>query len=663
MAKRFLALFMALALSLSFLSFSAFAAGWTQPSLEYDESAKELTVKWDLYPDATGYNVALYREGAEYRSSGTLAKNVQSYSFNNMNIGGTYEARVIAVITDSVPESAVSNPVTVKTTVTTGSITVTDMSDKTAVSWIAVAGATGYVLNYSYYDASTALTKTGSAQIPADTTSYEIDVKFSYLNTVTLYYYDSSSQQRVVGTVTIPHTGTSTGSAAIGTGVTLSNGFLNWSGSSEVRIAVSVNGALRGYLDQSGNIVTNLTDANTVIQGSSVNILNVIQNLGFSSSYVTFMVYDSKTNTLIGAYNFTTAVLIQSTPNWETGTINISWPQYPNATSYYVEAVPVGNPGVMSNRIITKTTDETSCDLGGVLGSTYSLTIYALINDQTIGRIGPVGISAAGTVNPGSYVGSYTPFGIYPTKSGFANVLWFSMQNANGYLVEVTANGENQTFTAYGNALSVPYTFGTETEITVSATVNGQVISKVGTALISETGAYTTTGGNSWIVQGENCILSVGQISSTLTFNATNYSGMYCITYTVDGAQRMTIATSNSATLPVGIGSSFSVTVMTYENGVQGETVATVSYTPPESTGPANPATCAHAYEYKTDVHYHWQVCPKCNSCITPAEHTFKAGICTACGYQEKLKFDVNGDGRVTLDDAIAALKKAMGVE
>lgn len=75
---------------------------------------------------------------------------------------------------------------------------------------------------------------------------------------------------------------------------------------------------------------------------------------------------------------------------------------------------------------------------------------------------------------------------------------------------------------------------------------------------------------------------------------------------------------------------------------------------------PDTPA-CNHVFEYVSDVNYHWQICQKCGEVVAPEKHAFTEGVC-ACGAKELSKYDVNGDGKVTLDDAIETLKKAMNV-
>lgn len=81
------------------------------------------------------------------------------------------------------------------------------------------------------------------------------------------------------------------------------------------------------------------------------------------------------------------------------------------------------------------------------------------------------------------------------------------------------------------------------------------------------------------------------------------------------------------------------------------------------SSEPGTPK-CDHAQSVTaSDAHVHWYICDTCGEKWGIEDHTFEDGICTACGFEEILKYDFNGDGQLTLQDAIDTLKKVMHVE
>ena len=73
-----------------------------------------------------------------------------------------------------------------------------------------------------------------------------------------------------------------------------------------------------------------------------------------------------------------------------------------------------------------------------------------------------------------------------------------------------------------------------------------------------------------------------------------------------------------------------------------------------------------HNYTYRSDVHVHWQYCEECGQTCNVEEHAFEGNICSECYCEETkptLSGDMNSDGKITLEDAIAVLKMAMGIK
>ncbi len=514
MTKRILAVIMAIVMSLSVLSLSAFAADWNQPTLTYDSAAKTMTVTWNAHPDASAYSVILYRDGSQVQNSGTVAKSVQKFTFNNITAGGNYQAAVTATLsTGSAPETINSNIVNVPTTLTVGNVTVTSSGTGATVSWTAVANISSYVVEYTYFDSSSNTTKTHPAvSVAASSTSYTIsDVTFANLRTVTVSYLDSSLTKRAIGTVNVQN-GTGSSGTTGGTGsVSLTGGYLTWGGSTAVRIAVSVNGSLRGYLNQLGQIVTN--SASAYVTGSSISVASIISSLGYSYSYITFTVYDYASNKLLGASNYT--------------------------NSYYY-------------------------------GNNY-------------------------------YYGSLT---VVPNQySNTAYVSWYPYTNAASYYVEVTSLGYTDTVPSSTTYANITYRAGIETTIRVAAlNSSNQIIAYVGTAVINANGqvsnstsTYSNTSGS--VINGNNCTLTVGTTSSSLTFYPTNGAyGVYNIAYTVDGNTQSMQTTSTTVTIPVGYNKSFSVMVIAPMAAAYGGSpmVASVNYTASVTNSSSSNATTSY---------------------------------------------------------------------
>lgn len=58
----------------------------------------------------------------------------------------------------------------------------------------------------------------------------------------------------------------------------------------------------------------------------------------------------------------------------------------------------------------------------------------------------------------------------------------------------------------------------------------------------------------------------------------------------------------------------------------------------------------------------HWDQCDECGYTTNVRAHSIVDGRCSECGYSPAKTYDANGDGEVTLDDAIIVLKAAMKV-
>ena len=77
------------------------------------------------------------------------------------------------------------------------------------------------------------------------------------------------------------------------------------------------------------------------------------------------------------------------------------------------------------------------------------------------------------------------------------------------------------------------------------------------------------------------------------------------------------------------------------------------------------PEEHVHSFIYKSDVNVHWQVCEDCGFTCNVEEHSFVGDSCSKCGSKNETSVagDMNYDGEISLDDAIAVLKLAMGVK
>ena len=201
-------------------------------------------------------------------------------------------------------------------------------------------------------------------------------------------------------------------------------------------------------------------------------------------------------------------------------------------------------------------------------------------------------------------------------------------------------------------------------------------------------------------------IASLGTISVDSYGNVSTKLGTGTNTYTVSG-------TGFPVDLPVHFGSADLVNayggeLSDYEVEVyyisNGEKVVVGR----ERMSAATPHEHVFGDEWNNDAQNHWHVCKKCSQTSAPEPHTLVNGVCTACGYVQPehvhhftcvgaegvhwdqcdecgyttnvrahsivdgrcsecgyspaKTYDANGDGEVTLDDAIIVLKIAMNV-
>ena len=274
--------------------------------------------------------------------------------------------------------------------------------------------------------------------------------------------------------------------------------------------------------------------------------------------------------------------------NPTTGRVNISgttlyWDN--NGTSYAYITAYSPTAGNLLNRYNAGVTTNYNF---ASLAARYS-TIYFTVENYYNGVWSTIGTA---TYNANSNTG-YGSFYVTVSYNGTATVNWASYTGATGYLIQVTGTSTS-SYNTSGNTYTIPYTYGTATTVTVYATYGNSIIGTIGTATIDAYGNVTYNGGSyqggynqgagANTVTGNNCYLVVGPTSSTLTWYG-NY-GTYCtVLYTVNGVTSQAQAYNNTATIPVGASTSFTVMVISNQ-----QLIASASYTATTATTPGSSA-------------------------------------------------------------------------
>lgn len=469
MAKRILAIIMALVLSLSLLSVEMFAAA-SNPSIT-KASDTSVTVTWSAVSGAGYYTVQLRRDNANYGTAqGVNGTSNLSYTATNLS-GGTWGAIVTSydryggtvldtssTSTVNLPISSSSNGRTITISGTTGSIT---------VSWTALSDVTverfdvDYVVRLSNNTTTTRSTNTSGTSTTLSLASGET------LVSVTIYYTVTGQPRQTYGSANAStsggynpgQSGTQTGS------VGLSGTTLYWTayGNTTNYVYYQVPGST--YL----TLLTNTRSA-------SYNVSSILSR--YAGYAVTFYVYSG------GPYNQGGILLGSASsnyyypgygqggyyPGYGTGygvtayvnnnTLYLSW--YPTGAQDYLVSVKVSYATASSYQ----TGGATTYSMPFTYGNTLTITVYALNNGNVSSTVGTVTINGDGTVggnssyypgtsNNGNYVtGNNCSMQVGTTSS---TITW-NPTYASVYVVYYTNNdtGVSNMVSANGTSANIP---------------------------------------------------------------------------------------------------------------------------------------------------------------------------------------------------------------
>lgn len=459
MTKRILAIVMALVLSLSVLSFEAFASFDKGPSIDY--SGTTVTVNVGSRSGATSYSVTLLRNGSSYQTRSNLAANATA-TFTGVATGSSYSARVTAYDANGVLDTATTDTITVPLSgsTTTGTITV----NGNTVSWTAVKDVTveRYDVDYTVRLSNNTTESRSKNAGTATSTTLEVGSGETLIS-VTVYYTVTGKPRQTYGTVnvnggSVTPTNPSTGSVRI-VGTTL-----YWNAVSNA-IAYRVTGV-------NANGVTVINDGN-VRAGITSYDFSGVASITYGN-YITFTVVattsDNGKTVTVGSATYnpygsvsggvgTGYLSLSRTGN---NTYTVSWYDSYSGTATYSVSVN----GAQQVSSIT----GTSCTIYFTFGVTNIVSVYRTLGGTNT-LIGTATIDANGNLVSNSGIGggyyqtgSYTVNGDNCTLNvGYSTttVTWnssYSSQYGYMYFVQYTIDSTGRQYTSsytYGNSVTI----------------------------------------------------------------------------------------------------------------------------------------------------------------------------------------------------------------
>lgn len=454
MTKRILAIVMALVLSLSVLSFEAFA-DTTNMVITAKASGTTVAVSWNSVPTAATYDAELYLNGSQISAQTKIT--TTSVSLSTRNYYGTFSVNVTARDKSGAIVGSGSQSVEVSRSSVVNGITVTSSGSSAIVTWTADAAISSYYVSYTYYDSSN-VRQTGSTSGHGTAT---ISVAYDKLISVSVYA-GSSTSSLLVGTWT--NSGSSglpsqTGSVRI-VGTTL-----YWNAVSNA-IAYRVTGV-------NANGVTVINDGN-VRAGITSYDFSGVASITYGN-YITFTVVattsdNGKTVTVGSAtynpYGYGTGTGVGtgylSLSRTGNNTYTVSWYDSYSGTATYSVSVN----GAQQVSSIT----GTSCTIYFTLGVTNIVSVYRTLGGTNT-LIGTATIDANGNLASNSGIGgglyqpgSYTVNGDNCTLNvGYSTttVTWnsaYSSQYGYMYFVQYTIDSTGRQYTSsytYGNSVTI----------------------------------------------------------------------------------------------------------------------------------------------------------------------------------------------------------------
>ena len=600
MAKRILAIVLALALSLSLLSVEMFAEDVTA-SATREDGKSIITVTYGGCKGATSYTVSLYRKGSntpvQSKTGLTTANDGQgtnTVQFTGLS-GGTYSADVIAYAGQRSIGQKTTNEVDIPVTGGSGSYTVeaTGTTGNVKVSWTAytlASGESGEVTYEVEYNSKDTDGKSKGAQLATPqnngkNTYVDLTLGSDVLTSVTVYYKVGSAARKQLTSMTVSGSTTNPGTSQT-VWIDYSTGYLRWinSGARPHYVKATVVGGV--YLPEQGPILDGSISISSLVSmyPNSTIYFEVFAGAsstsgGISIGSATYYPYGNLGGYPGGYYppNYGYSSGINVNVNTSTRSAVVSWTSVPGAASYTVIYV---RRGQTYNDYLTSATTSAQYSYEG--GATF--TVQYTYNGMSY-TLGSASVSDSGYVtygvdnqnyygNSGNYItGQNCALNVGATSS---TVTWQPYNGAISYSVLYTNNttGTNQaTQPSPSTTATIPLGYNNSTSFTVTIIYYGygmQAGGYVGT--VSYSGNFSNNNNNNnnnnyTSSYTKNLTLTQKSSSQTrVSWNAVSGASYYTVIYSrLD--LNLPVEQPVAATyfdMPLGKSNSFAVEVYAY---------------------------------------------------------------------------------------------------
>ena len=637
-----------------------------------NSTSKSVTVNWNAPTGGADYYTVTVTLGSNYVVNGTKVTNT-SYSFTANN-SGDYSIIVRAYKNASSIETAIytgtASVFIAQTSNGTGGLKVSSVdNNNTKIEWTAQPGNPAYYVAYTLSDG-----RVGGVE--AYTNTCTVSIAYASLRNIAVYQGTASSH----GTTALAtwsnngSAGTGNGNGSYGTGgVGLQNNTLYWSSYG--------NGAYYYVYYYLGNSTNRYSVTNVPTQQTNISVASIISSYGYSNS-ITFEVVLATTGAVIGTYyyvgnnnNNTGNYGFNVTPYYD-GHATATWNAYSGADRYIVTAT-VSGVTTYSNAV----TGTSDVNIKYSFGYVTTITVQAASGNRILGTVGTATIDANGKVtytgnnsNSGTTGNTVTGYNCTLTVNAVSSYLQWNSTVAGPYSILVTPEGGISQIYNVGTAKNANIPFGQNTsfQVTVYTTETRVTVAQV---------SYTANSTPDDVKSSITNLTVTNSTDSTTTISWTAVSGAssYEVVYAPLGSvyyNSVTVKTT-SYSLPFGKNSGFEAYVYAYV-GSDRKAVGSiihkagdeleVSPDPHEHTFSNGVCTvcgyvCTHKLTYRTATEVHWDHCEKCGYTGNVKEHSFANNKCTECGRAaSKNDLDINGDGVVNINDAIALLKKIAGL-
>ena len=353
------------------------------------------------------------------------------------------------------------------------------------------------------------------------------------------------------------------------------------------------------------------------------------------------------------------------------GTVTLSWKEVTKAESYVVDVVYRNDENVIQNSSVNVGLTSSYVITEAPYEKLNQLTVSYLDIDNTKTTVGTITISSAGA---GYYPGTTNTPTTYITvtvSGSTATADWSSYVTRLGaspsqYLVNYILDGEKHSVTksASETSIELQWAGGLTLEVLAFNAFNNGAYTYVDSAAVDKDGTVIYgVRPNEGNIFGDNCVMSVGTYSSSVTWASVEGTSYYTVISTDNTTGRVSYynTTFTYASIPLGysVNTDFSVRVLAYPLSGQPSIAASVDYKGTSSGQTPTPTVCEHTFEYQSCTEVHWKHCTKCGYTCEVGEHSAANGSCSVCGRSStSSRFDVNGNGHVDLQDAVMILRR-----